>query len=199
MASVITGIIPKQGFEIVRDQIGIILLTELAAQKTRQMDSFPETIEGNIGLESVTPADSANPIQLNIVLDSATYGQITQKDAQGRTLYFIDIFTSGKNSGDSTFRRDKFLGMVMFIFRSAQYRTMGLAQGLIGGTYVESFATLDPHQKEDSNYTSFARVQLAIRIQEDAQAWSGIDLLGQDSTVKLDLTEKGYKFVFNNS
>lgn len=198
----ITGIIPKQGFEIVRDKIGAILLDELTTQKTRQGSEFPEDI--NIYSEALPPQDSSEQVTINVLLDSATYGQITQKDAQGRTLYFIDIYSSGRQTSDTTgsqdsaYRRDKFLGMCMFIFRSAYYRTMDLPPGTIGGVYVESFATTDPIKKEDSDYTSFARIQLAVRIQEDAQAWTGINLIGNDTTVNLNQTTKGFKFVFNS-
>jgi hypothetical protein len=197
--ALINGIIPKQGFEYVRDAIGAILLIELTNQKTLQGNTlFPEIIEGNILAESLVPEDSAFPLRINVLLDSATYGEMTQKDAMGRTLYFIDIFTSGTSSGDSAFRRDKFLGMIGYIFRSAQYRMLGLPAGLIGGTYIESFATLDPYKKEDTNFTSFARIQLAVRIYENAQAWDGVALVGNNTTVNLEMTDKGYIFVFNS-
>lgn len=198
----IQNIIPKQGFEIVGDAIGVILLEELTHQKSLQ--NFPEELI--ILSEALIPQDSVDELVINILLDSATYGQITQKDAQGRTLYFIDVYTVGQKSADgatsgsadSCKRRDKFLGMIMYIFRSAQYRTLGLQPGLIGGTYVESFATLDPYKKEDSDFTTFARIQLAVRIQEDTVAWAGVELLGENSMVNLDSTDKGYKYVFNS-
>lgn len=201
MAALLNGIIPKSGFELVRDAIGAILLTELTNQKTLQGTDFPEEI--NILAESLIPSDSADSVTINVLLDSATYGGMTQKDAMGRTLYFIDISTSGTEKSDTTgstdsaFRRDRFVSMIGYIFRSAQYRMLGFDPGLIGGTYVESFATLDPYKKEDSDFTSFARIQLAVRIYENAQAWVGIEIVGNDSVVKLDLTDKGYKFVFN--
>lgn len=197
--ALINNIIPKQGFELVRDAIGAILLIELNNQKTLQGNTaFPETITGNILAESLIAEDSAFPLRINVLIDSATYGNMTQKDAMGRNLYFIDIFTSGISSSDSAFRRDKFLGMVNYIFRSAQYRMLGLPAGTVGGTYIESFATLDPYKKEDTNFTSFARIQLAVRIYENASAWDALALNGIGTTVNLELTDKGYIFVYNN-
>lgn len=200
MVSLITGIIPKSGYEICRDLIGAILLVELTAQKTRQGSDFPETIAGQISVESLIPTDSVNQISINIVSDSATYGAMTQSEAQGNNKWFIDIHTSGISSADSAFRRDKFLGMCMYIFRSAQYRTLGipLTTGLVGGVYVESFATQDPHKKEDTDYTTFARIQLAVRIQEGAQAWASIPLMINNTVVSLEMSDKGYIFVFDN-
>lgn len=200
MASVLTGVIPPSGYEICRDAIGAILLVELTEQKIRQGSNFPETIAGQILLESLIPTDSVNLVTINVVCDSATYSQHTQSESQGMNRYFIDIHTSGDSSGDSAKRRDKFIGMIGYIFRSAQYRTLGLPvpQGLIGGVYVESFATADPHKKEDTDYTSFARIQIGVRIQEQAQAWEGVPLVINNTVVSLEMSDKGFIFVFEN-
>lgn len=196
MASLITGAIPKQGFELVRDAIGAIILTELTSQKVIQGSDFPEEII--VTSESLTPFDAVDQVAMNVMLASSGYSQMTQIDAQGRTIYLVDIYTSGTNSGDSAFRRDKFLGMVGFIFRSAYYRMMGLPPGLIGGTYVESFV-IGETKKEDSAFTSFAQLQIAVRIQEEAQGWPGVQLAQDNSAVTLALTDKGYQYVFVNS
>jgi hypothetical protein len=196
MPSLITGAIPKQGFELCRDAIGAIILTELTAQKVIQGSDFPEDV--NVLSESLTPFDSADLVALNIALASANYSQFTQIDAQGKTIYLVDIYTSGTNSGDSSFRRDKFLGMVGYIFRSAYYRMLGLPAGLIGGVYVESFV-IGETKKEDSAFTSFAQMQIGVRIQEEGQGWPGVAFAQNNSGVTLGLTSKGYKYQFINS
>jgi hypothetical protein len=193
MASLITGAIPAQGFELCRDAIGAIILTELTNQKTIQGGAFPEVI--NVLAESLTPFDSADQVAINVILASSGYSQFTQIDAQGKTIYLIDIYTSGTSSGDSAFRRDRFLGMVGFIFRSAYYRMLGLPAGLIGGTYVESFV-IGETKKEDSAFTSFAQMQIGVRIQEEAQGWPGVALAQNNSGVTLALTARGFKYVF---
>lgn len=195
MAALITGAIPKQGFEICRDAIGAIILTELTNQKVIQRSNFPEVI--NVLSESLTPFDAADQVAINVVLASSGYSQITQIDAQGKTLYALDIYTSGINSGDSALRRDKFLGMIGFIFRSSYYRMLGLSPGLIGGTYVESFM-IGETKKEDSAYTSFAQLILSVRIQEEAQGWPGVAFDQNNSGITLELSAKGYKYQFTN-
>lgn len=200
MASLITGAIPKQGFELVRVAIGAIILTELTSQKAIQGSDFPEEII--VTSESLTPFDSVDQVAMNVMLASSGYSQMTQIDAQGRTIYLVDIYTSGTNSGDSAFRRDKFLGMIGFIFRSAYYRQLGLQTidpQLIGGTYVESFVIGETSKKEDSAFTSFAQLQIAVRIQEEAQGWPGVAFAQDNSAVTLALTAKGYQYVFVNS
>lgn len=202
MASVLTGIIPKQGFEVCRDAIGAIILLELTAQKALQGNTaFPETIDGNsVLLESLIPTDSANNLTINVLLDSTTYTNMTQSAAKGMTRYFVDLHVSGLSSNESAFRRDKFIGMIAYIFRSAQYRTLGLplTAGLIGGVYVDNFATQDPHKKEDSDYTSFARLQISVSIQEDADVWASVPLEINNTVVSLEMSDKGYIFVFDN-
>lgn len=200
MASVITGIIPVSTYEICRDAIGAILLIELTAQKTRQGVAFPEVIEGQITLESMIPTDSVNLVSVNILPDSGEYTDHSQSQSSGRYRYFIDIHTSGVSSEDSAVRRDKFMRMCMFIFRSAQYRQLGLplTTGIIGGVYVESFAVQDPHKREDTDYTSFARIQIGVKVQEVAQEWTGVPLMINNTIVKLEMTNKGYIFVFDN-
>jgi hypothetical protein len=193
MASLITGAIPTQGFELCRNAIGTIILTELTNQKIIQGGEFPEDI--NVTAESLTPFDSADQVAMNIVLASSGYSQFTQIDAQGKTIYLVDIYTSGINSGDSAFRRDRFLGMIGYIFRSAYYRMLGLPPGLIGGVYVESFV-IGETKKEDSAFTSFAQMQISVRIQEEAQGWPGVALEQNNSTVGLALTARGFQFVF---
>lgn len=201
MPALITTPIPQQGFEFVRDQIGAILKLEIANQKVLDPTRFPE--EAEIWIERTIPADSSDEIIINVHTANALYGSMTQMDAQGRTLYYIDIDTSAMQTDDvsgseiSVKMLHKYIGVIMYIFRSAFYRTLGLP-GRIGGTYVEQFQTLDPNRKEDTDFTAFARIQIAVRIQENTIPWQGITLLGNDTTVKLDLTEKGYKFVLNN-
>lgn len=199
MASLLTGIIPKQGFEICRDAIGAIMLTELTAQKTRQGNTaFPEDVI--ILAESLIPPDYSEYMIMNVMTASAAYGEMTQSEAEGKTIYIVDFYSSGKDSGDSSFRLQKFVGMVGYIFRSAQYRDLGF-RGLVGGTYVEKFTIGETIQskKEDSGYTSYAQLQIAVRIQESAQEWAGVAFNQNNSSVTIDLTTKGYQYVFINS
>lgn len=197
MNPLIIGAIPKQGFEICRDQIGMIILTELTQHLLLQGSDFPEVI--NVLSESLTPFDSADQIAINVQLASSGYSQFTQIDAQGKTIYLVDFYTSGTSSVDSATRRDKFLGMVGFIFRSAYYRTLGLPLGLIGGVYVESFTIGENNKKEDTCFTSFAQMQISVRIQEEAQGWPGVALAQNNSGITLNLTDKGFKYQFTNS
>jgi len=205
----ILNIIPLSNFEIVRDQLGLVLFTEL--NKQIELESIPCT---DVFVEKSTPADSADKPTVNIILDSSNFmsgnhanaqNNMTQRSAQSYTTFFIDITTSGVATASLTagqvsiFLLHRIAGMCMHILRASFYRTLGLPQGTIGGAYVDMLATADPHQKEDTDGTRFARISYGIRILENAPAWQGVPLLENNSSVKLELTEKGYKFVYINA
>lgn len=196
MNALITVAIGKQGFEIVKDRIVEILTVELNNQKLIQ--EFEEDIE--VFNERITPMDSSENLYFNVLLDSANYNNKNQTNNNGATIYFIDIYTSGKagnqtGTSDSIRRRDKFLGMCRYILSDTRYNTLGFDYGLIAGTQVDSFSTLDPSQKEDSSFTAFARLQFSVRILENQTLWDGVNLLISDTNVKLDETPKGYKYI----
>lgn len=202
MSALITNIIPPDNFELVRDVIGAILLLELTNQKTLQ--GFAEDI--TVYQERIKPIQADESLYINVLLDSATYGQYTPKDQQGRTIYFIDFHTTGKANVtpgvtgdlDSGQRLHRFMRMCRYILSSDLYRTLGFAPGAIGGKYVESLATAEPIHADDSNYTRMGRISFAVRIQENQALATPQILGGNDTIVKLQETTHGYQYVFDN-
>jgi hypothetical protein len=200
MSVLITELIPEQGFEKVRDAIGSILKIELSNQKTLQ--ELDEDI--TVWSERVSPMQTEEDLFFNILLGSINYGNFTQKDAQGRTLYFIDVYTCGKTkqsmtgAEDSGRRLHKYLGLVRYILASNKTKLLGLPFGTIGGTYVEDINMSEPTPSEDGQYTRFGRVSFAVRIHENQALWDGVDVLGANAVVKLDMTDMGYQYKFNN-
>jgi hypothetical protein len=199
MSSLINEPILESGFEKVRDRIGEILLLELTKQK--QLQNFSEEI--NVYSEKSVPESSAEPLQINVLLDSGNYGTLNPKDAQGKTIYFIDIYTTSKESdgvtGDyaAAFLLHKYIRLCRFILQSSKYKTLGFPDGLIGGKSVEMFETLPPAQKQDARFTRFARITFSVRIQESDVLWGGITASSFETTVTLQETEQGYKYQFN--
>jgi hypothetical protein len=197
LTALIHTAIGQQGFEKVKDRIAEILLVELTNQK--QLQEFEEDIE--VFNERIAPMDEAETLYFNILLDSGSYSNKNQLDQEGNTIYFIDVYTSGKageqvGTSDSTQRRDKFLGMVRYILSDTRYNMLGFDYGLIAGSQVERFSTLDPSHKEDSSYTNFGRLQFSVRIVENQTLWDGVEVVGNNTNVKLDLTDKGFKYIF---
>lgn len=186
--------IPTQGFEVVRDTIGAILKTELESQKIKK--SLTDAI--NVFSGRSTPFAQAEKLMINVLLDSANYSNTHEKGTHGYTMFFIDIYTSakqnestigGKVSGD---KRDLYLGMIRYILQDHHYKILGLPVGLIMGTYVEGFENFEPSNLQDSSFVKMSRLTFGVRINESQSLWEGIDINTIFTSVKLDLTEKGY-------
>lgn len=200
MASIIQNIIPRQGFEIVLEKIAVILFEELTRQKSLQTlgDDF------GVYIERQTAYDKSEGIVISVGMDGADYARKNQFDVQGNTTYFIDLYTTGDETlvttGDdnSRFLTLKWLGMIRSILSSTKYKTLGYPAGLIGGTMVEKIQNQLSYGNGDANFIKFARITFSVRIQENQEMWTSIELQGNDTTIKINETEKGFKLTFNN-
>lgn len=202
MSAKITNIIPPAGYMLVRDAIGAILLLELGNQITLQ--ALPEELV--VYQERIKPIQADESLYINVLLDSATNSQFTAKERQGLTVYFIDVYTTGKADTttqvtgdlDSSTRLHSYMNMCMYILSSNVYPTLGFNPGIIAGKYISSFATAEPVLADDSNYSRMGRITFSVRIQETTAEVTPETLGGNDTTVKLQLTDRGYRYVFNN-
>lgn len=200
--SLINEIIPEQGFEKVRDAIGAILKLELEAQKSLQ--SLTEDINVFIGRNQ--NFNQSEILMINVLCDSANYSNIHEKGSHGGTNFFIDIYCSAKqNPTDdggyvSTKKRDKYLGMIRYILQNHKYIKLGLPAGLIMGTYVEGFENFEPTNSQDTSFIKMSRLSYSVRIVEDQKLWDGVEINAIFTTVKLDETDKGFKYesIINN-
>lgn len=200
MAAIITDIIPIQNFEIVLNKLGVILLEEL----TNQIDLQNLDNELGIFISRQEPYGKEEDVMINITLDNSNYSGKTQKDRQGLTTYYVDVFCQGiesENQTGSTSSRItlmQYVGMIGFILSSTKYKTLGFENNLIGGTMVDSIQVQNNYGNQDANFISFARITFSARLQEVQDTWTGIELLGNDTNIKIDTTNKGYKLIFNS-
>lgn len=200
MAILITEPIPIQGFEIVLNKIGVILFEELTNQKNIQ--AIPGDFD--VYIERQEPYDKSEDVVICVSLNDDNFTGKTQKDSQGLTGFFIDVYSKGKLAtklNSSSIFRDKrsiYCGLIRYILSSTKYNKLGFEPGLIGGAYLDSINYESSPAGEDGSYVKFARINYSVRIQESQQNWLGVPLLGNDSQVKLDETEKGFKLTFNN-
>ena len=88
--------------------------------------------------------------------------------------------------------------MILFILSHPVYKTLDFAAGFIGGTYIESInADVNFGNMELSNIR-MARITFNVRLIESNTYEKSIELLGNDTDIKLEMTSKGYKLTFNN-
>lgn len=199
MAAIIEESILKQGFEQVLERIGSIILVELLSQKEKQ--DLPEEI--NIFKERITPIDQSEDMYINLLYSGSGLTQRGQKDGTYKTIYFLDVYTTGNNqdgktgSEDSSDRLLKYLGLIRYILSYSDYKTLLFEEGLIGGTGVENISTLEPSLDQDSSFSRMGRITFYANILEGQTLWQGVALAQSLTGIKLGTSEKGYKFIYN--
>jgi hypothetical protein len=194
--SKINQIIPKQGFEIVRDLIGSILKIELENQKTLQ--KLPDEI--NIYSNRLTPFQASEKLMINCSIDSNDFSNKHQSGVHSKINFFIDIYCSSKENQSldgaevSAIKRDKYLGMIRYILDDTHYMALGLPLGKIMGTSVEGFENFESGKEQETSFVKMSRLTFGVRMIEQQSLWLGIDINSIFTDVKLDLTDKGYKY-----
>lgn len=197
--SLINNIIPEQNFEKVRDIIGVILKDELENQKALQPSRFTEDI--NIFTARTTPFQQSEILMINVSCDNGNYTSITQSNNQGGVNYNIDIFSSAKESGsnngglNSAMIRDKYNGAIRYILSSTKYNTLLLPLGAIMGTAINSFENFEVPNSLDTSFNQMCRITFNVRMTENQALWDGVSVNGLNTTVKIDLTDKGYQLI----
>jgi hypothetical protein len=192
----ITQIIPKQGFEVVRDLIGAILKVELDHQKSLQ--NLPN--ENNIYVGRSTPFNQSEELMINVTIDSASYSDKNARTSSGETRFHIDVMTRAaqteNNQGGylSTSLRDKYLGMIRFILEDHHYNTLGFENGVIMSTSVDGFENYEPQGNQDAAFVKMSRLTYSVKINEEQSVWSGLNINSIFTDVILNDTEFGYQY-----
>lgn len=193
--AIINTIIPKQNFELLGERIGAILTTELLNQKTLQ--SFLEPV--NVFVERIEPFNNSEDLIINVMFDRFSDIRQSQSSMQGDANYFIDFYTSakaeaGKSGGlVSNEILHRFMGMARYIFGYTEYKTLGFEPGIIGFVNVQNLQKASPNE-ENSAFVTMGRLTLSTQLLEGQPLVDGTALREHLTNVKLELTEKGYKY-----
>ena len=200
MPVLITEAIPKQNFEACGEQIGAVLTLELDNQKVIQ--GLTDTIK--VYHERGVPYDKAEGVMINVQLDNIKLDNHTEANVHAGTNYVIDVYGGGVSdsgsSGDQNASRkvQKYIGMILYILESTRYNTLGLPAGYIGGTYVDNVQMYEVEGNQDARNVKMGRIVFRVRLFEKQDLWAATLLAGGDTGVKLDLTDKGYKYELIN-
>lgn len=200
MAIFITETIPMQGFEVVKNKLGAILVSEIS----NQVDKLQcNDIEVDVYIERQEPYDKSEDVIVNVSLNNVAFGNINERDTMGTNTFNIDVYASGVATldidGNTQVRQkiDLVVGWIRYILSSTKYRILDLPVGTIGGTYVDSINYDDNYGNQDGSYIRMARVQFSVRVLECQELWDSSPFSGNDTTIKLDNTDKGFKLIFN--
>jgi len=190
----ITSQIPAQRFETIRDQIGVILTLELAAQT--------EAASFNVWSERFIPFDTSELDAINVLFDNASYENHNPKDRDGEDQYFIDILVNAKHTGNTKAKKgdtiarkkvSRVAGIVAYILSSAEYYTLGFVPGIIGSRWVSDIV-VGVISDQDATHTAAARVTFKVKAREIVGDLTGVLLTEINSQVKLNETDKGFLY-----
>lgn len=186
----------RQGFEVIKEQIGAILATELENQKQLQGFNLPISVF----LDRQNPFDNSENLMFNVGLRSYQKENKSQHNAHVTATYSIDVFVSTRqnnaNRGDqiSTNIRDRYIGLIDAILSSTKYVRLLYETPFLMSTMVTNIQTYEPQNDMDAKFVSMARLTFEVRYSENYVAWDGLAFGSMFTDVRLDLTENGYKY-----
>jgi len=196
MSSLITGIIPRRGYEIIRDRICQILLEEIQNQFVLTSDQDLNITQ--VFMERMVPFDFTELPALNVGLERGDYSNQHQGQYDGDYRFFFECNTRGETDGDdrgdmmAKVKVQKLMGVAQAILENPIYKTLGFTPGqLIKHRHVESFVFAESTRQDAENIT-MARSILVVKSVEVTDLIEANLIQGYDTRVKLYETEKGY-------
>lgn len=204
--SIIKGRILPSNFELVRDRIALILAAELANQATKYGDT---DLNVKVWNSRFIPFDKTETITITAVNVNLFRSDFVQYDVEDNTAihkYAIDVYAAAKSTvagvmgdGRSMQRMEKVIGVCRAILKDAQYRTLAFTPPSIWTTFPESIEIANPFvQQQDADSQSMGRLLFNVKINEEIDLLVADGILGYDTQVKIELTDKGYYYKVNN-
>lgn len=191
MAVLIEEQIDLGNFEIVRNQIGIILAEEIY----NQLDISGNDMHLGIFLERTIPIDNSEESVINISVANVDYQDHNLVSMQGSYNFFIDVYAV---QIDSPYKVQTLLNYIRYILSNQRYRTLDFAPGFIGGTYVNSFEIETKLLSQDSDFTRTSRLMFNVRIMESENMNIGEEFYLNETNYKICESELGYKVILKN-
>ena len=202
MAANINYIIPQQQFELIRDQIGLIIALELSNQYILQPTQ--DVLNAKVFLERFIPFDDTELPAINIYFDKETFSAKNHLSAVGDLQYNIDCHVlandeDGKRGDyESSIKLHKLLGTIRYILASAEYLRLGLTAGIVEKKEITSIAVA-PSNVQDSNHINIGRISFSVRSSESVQELSGSPVESIQTNAKIESTDKGYTIKIINT
>jgi hypothetical protein len=197
MASKITGVIPSQQFELIRDRIALVLFEELAKQYTLTTD---ERLNVKVFLERAIAIDKTEMPCINVLLNSGIYSNKSTVTTDGEYSFSIDVYSKEKStttvSGDTlaSLSLQKLMGVCRAILANPVYRVLGFDTKLIKGTEVEGLSIKEPTDNNDSTMSIMGRLNFKVIVVETTQLINAVPITGQETTATINLSDSGYLY-----
>lgn len=194
--------IQSQNFELVTDRICEILTDELAEQFNLTANSLFQAV---VWKERFIAFDKTELPAINVFYENSDFDRNTPETSAGNAKYAIEIVVSAKHTdserGDiaASLKCQKLLGVLRYILKNPNYIRLGfdVADNFIYGTEVEEIRMQQPDNKEGMNIIG-GQLLFNVRLEESNGKITPVTAEGYATSVKLNNTEKGYKFEINN-
>ncbi len=201
----IEGTIPVQKFEIIRDRIGEILTLELNSQIQRIGDTSLNDL--SVWIERVIPFANSEFPAISVGFIKSDIVEYNNIDSTYDLEYYIDVHASGQarlegeqfadGDKDALIRLQRICGLIRSILTHPLYRNFGISPSFVRTHTVESINITDPYN-QDGDFTALARITVSVRLVESNTTEDARVGTGNTTNIRLDSTEKGYKFELNN-
>ncbi len=163
--AIINQEIPVRAFELIRDQIALILADELAYQATITYDDIFLAPVFTQRAKAITPEEC--PL-INVSIDSGKYDNQTWIDSDGEYTFFVDIVTTANYNaserGDTLSSKEaqRLAGVVQGVLMHPEYVTLGFDRPFIMRAKVTGF---DPGTiaKDESTNLAVVRITYVVK------------------------------------
>ncbi len=201
--AIINSIIPKQNFELVRDQIGRILRDEL----DNQADGYgvnEDLVVKKVYKERDIPFNSGETPAVNVMVDRVDYELQSQVRTEGMHRFLIEVTVEGRGNNDTggdtkaMVKCQRLVGVVRAILMNPKYVRLGFEPGFIMNRHVQSIEFGKPI-RQDSAHTVMGRIALMVKMSETTELSTPTVAAGFFTGVRIEETDLGYLFVSYNS
>jgi len=191
----ITGPIPPQNFEVVRDRICTILNDEIPSQANLIGN---DDLNAKIFCERSIPFSEKDVPCINVMLSKGDFGEQPAINQNGEYSYFIDAYMTSKSSdtkqGDiqSNLVLQRLLGVIRAILSDSQYKTLGLAPPAVSNLKVANMGIVDPNNHKETKNIAMGRILFRVKVPETHELISAKILAGHTATITIGEDGKQY-------
>lgn len=207
----LNSIIQTQTFEQVRDSVGRVLAAEIANQKhlIELYNVAHKDDPGFVPLTVLAPAvfigrentiDENEMPLINILIPEIGFEDTSAISSLGDIKLFIELYVASPStpngSGDvlSSTAIEKIAGQVRAILMDNKNRNLDFVSSVIRSRHVLSYTRTRPRAAADTTNSISAVIEAHYFAEETTEQESGLLETYLGTTVKLNLTNKGYRY-----
>lgn len=193
--------ISQQNYELIRDRIAQVLVSEFEYQAAIYYNPICDEVDG-VYVERTTAIDKSETIAVNVSFDAGTYANKHAGSSDGTYMFFIDVFANAKSvphaMGDvlAAYKVQQVMGIIRAILENPIYKRLSFPAGFIMRTMIMQIETLviKAEDRQDAVGTRVGRISFEVRANESVPFKSANILDEFITRVKLSTTDKGMKY-----